>query len=182
MFDVFQDSKELLKHVFQTHHVSTQPPCQHQNETVINKDTNENDVRIQTEPLDFNESQNEDGNVQCNCEKCKKTFYDKGTLKKHIRSVHEKVRHTCEVCGKTFSQKGHLRGHIQSVHENVRYNCDKCDKSFSLKQLLTLHIKSVHENRYNCDECGKNFSSKSSLNRHIQKVHKDVKNIHEIEK
>ena len=70
--DVFQDSKELLKHVFQTHHVSTQPPCQiclehcqHQNEAVINKDTNENDVRIQTEPLDFNESQNEDQTEIC---------------------------------------------------------------------------------------------------------------------
>ena len=69
--EVFQDSKELLKHVFQTHHVSLQPPCQiclehcqHQNEAVINKDTNEN-VRIKTEPLELNESQNEQQSEIC---------------------------------------------------------------------------------------------------------------------
>ena len=96
-------------------------------------------------------------------------------LKEHIKSVHENVRYNCDKCGKSYSQKGTLTKHIQSVHEHIRYKCDKCDKTFSLKTVLKAHIQSVHDNfRYKCEKCDKNFTRKDNLNFHMKHIHETI--------
>ena len=114
-------------------------------------------------------------NVRYNCDKCGKSFSQKGTLNSHIQGVHENIRYNCEKCDKSFSQKGTLTKHIQSVHEHIRYKCDKCDKTFSLKTVLKAHIQSVHDNfRYKCEKCDKNFTRKDNLNFHMKHIHETI--------
>ena len=118
--------------------------------------------------------------VRYNCNMCDKSFSRKGTLKAHIKTVHEDVRYNCGKCDKSFSHKGTLKAHIKTVHEDVRYNCGKCDKSFTQKSHLNSHIQSAHENvhenvQYNCEKCDKNFSKNSNLNAHIKSAHENVR-------
>ena len=55
------------------------------------------------------------------CSHCDKGFSEAGTLKKHVKAVHEGVRnHVCNHCEKSFSQAGHLKIHIKAVHEGVK--------------------------------------------------------------
>ena len=43
------------------------------------------------------------------------------------------------------TQKGHLKRHIESVHEKVKYPCNQCEKQFTVKRDVKRHVKSVHE-------------------------------------
>ena len=107
-----------------------------------------------------------------NCDKCGKSFLQKGNLKLHIQRVHENIRYNCDKCGKSFTRKDHLNIHIQSVHENVRYKCEKCEKTFPEKTNLKKHIQSTHDKvQYKCDKCEKSFSWKTALSRHMRTVH-----------
>ena len=65
------------------------------------------------------------------CPICKAIF-DKGGLKRHLKTVHEGVKdHKCEHCGKEYTEKKSLRTHIKRDHENVREEqCTQCGKLF----------------------------------------------------
>ena len=40
-----------------------------------------------------------------------------GSLKHHIKTVHEGIReHECKICGKAFGKKAALRIHDETVH------------------------------------------------------------------
>ena len=70
--------------------------------------------------------------------------------KKHVKEVHEGVKdHECNHCGKSFSQAGSLKLHVKAVHEGVHegvkdHVCNHCDKSFARKDRLNSHVKAVH--------------------------------------
>ena len=53
-----------------------------------------------------------------NCEKCKKSFKSKQTLKVHNDSVHKGIKYSCETCGKSFTQKSALSVHMKNLHVN----------------------------------------------------------------
>ena len=57
------------------------------------------------------------------CDECDYNFKTKGTLKIHVQSFHEKLRHSCNQCDKQFTQTAGLKKHKQAVHENVKYPC-----------------------------------------------------------
>ena len=47
------------------------------------------------------------------CENCDASFSVKGTLKRHIASVHERKKpYECENCDAHFAEKGYLKRHI----------------------------------------------------------------------
>ena len=126
----------------------------------------------------------------------------------HINSVHEGLKnHKCDLCGKSFSEKGSLKIHIISVHDKdpldikewqphkkftkkpciktnskgiqfKTFKCDQCDKYFSQSMVLKRHINTVHEGQKNhqCDLCGKAFGEKADLKTHIKCVHEGLKN------
>ena len=52
----------------------------------------------------------------------------------------------CELCKYTCAQKGSLKRHVTSVHEIKKpFKCDHCDSKFSLNHQLNGHIALVHE-------------------------------------
>ena len=54
----------------------------------------------------------------------------------------------CNICDANFSQKGSLNKHIESVHEGKKpYKYTVCDSNFSTKQNLNRHNKSVHKGK-----------------------------------
>ena len=54
------------------------------------------------------------------CEVCDFRCSEKGTLKKHVSSVHKKRKSfKCTLCGNSSSRNHHLKTHIESVHEKI---------------------------------------------------------------
>jgi hypothetical protein len=53
------------------------------------------------------------------CQQCDKAFFRSYDRKRHIDSVHEKIRHVCPICCRGFSRSNNLRKHKCQPH-NVR--------------------------------------------------------------
>ena len=87
------------------------------------------------DPLLISDDFIETSKVQYSCNQCAKSFSERGTLKRHIKSAHENVRYNCDKCDKSFAQNGDLNRHIKFVHEILRYNCDLCKQSFSFSSI-----------------------------------------------
>ena len=71
----------------------------------------------------------------------------------------------CEVCKKKFFQKGDLNRHILTHTKIKAHECDICKKKFSRKGSLVTHFR-IHlgEKPYGCAECGKWFTQGSNRN------------------
>ena len=74
------------------------------------------------------------------CEPSQKTFYDKPTLNRHMKSKHEGVMYSCNQCDYQAGYQGHLTIHIQTKHEGIKYACDQCDYQAGYQGHLTTHI------------------------------------------
>jgi len=68
-----------------------------------------------------------------------------GTMKRHVKSIHLKVRDfQCNECENIFSEKN-LDHHLKSVQLKVKdFQCSNCNKTFSQKSSMIVHMKSVH--------------------------------------
>ena len=63
-----------------------------------------------------------------------------------MRSVHEGIMFNCEQCNYRTAQKGSIQRHVLSVHEGVtKYNCELCAYMTYRKRDLRQHIKAVHD-------------------------------------
>jgi uncharacterized Zn-finger protein len=47
------------------------------------------------------------------CSGCPRSFREKRDLRRHFRTVHDKIRVRCRACGKNFSRKDNLKRHAQ---------------------------------------------------------------------
>ena len=130
-------------------------------------------------PSDSENSQFDvDPNKSFQCPICPIQFGKKGTLKKHISTVHEDKSHKCPTCSAVFSQKTGLKYHMVSVHEGKKPNkCSKCEASFAFQSHLRRHRESVHEGKksHKCPICKSSFAEKSKLRRHMESVHEGKK-------
>ena len=113
------------------------------------------------------------------CESCNKVFTLNGSLKRHIKSIHEENRpFKCTACEKTFKLKNYLKRHFSSVHENKRpHKCTICKKTFKENNHLKRHFSSVHEMKkpHKCELCNLKFGFKFNLKAHNTRVHKWIK-------
>ena len=98
------------------------------------------------------------------CDICNKLFSNKSNLRKHIKSVHEKIKFKCEICDKELSRKDELQRHKLSVHsKNIEFKCIVCERKFSRKDNLLAHKNVCCK----CKHCHEQFSSPSELLNHI---------------
>ena len=88
-----------------------------------------------------------------NCEKCKNEFPSRGSLKKHLRGIHEvkdltfQILFQCETCENEFASPWNLEKHKgknmkQETSETQIFKCEKCKNDIgSLKK----HLRRFHE-------------------------------------
>ena len=109
------------------------------------------------------------------CTQCDASFSVAQMLKKHIRSVHQKLKlFTCSTCSSSFAEKSNLIRHVLSVHEGVKpHECEICHGKYESRQYLQQHIESVHERKkpHICSMCGANFGHRSHLYKHAREKH-----------
>ena len=75
------------------------------------------------------------------CKKCGFHSKWKKSIKTHIQTKHQGVRHFCEKCEFNAKLLKDVKSHIKYEHEGVRYKCANCDYEAKLKQHLTRHNK-----------------------------------------
>ena len=98
------------------------------------------------------------------CDICNKLFSNKSNLRKHIKSVHEKIKFTREICGKELSRKDKLQRHKKTVHSrSSEFECAVYEKKFSRKENLLAHKNVCCK----CKHCHEQFPSPSKLVNHI---------------
>ena len=121
------------------------------------------------------------------CTVCGKIFSSKSHLKRHVESVHEKLkRFQCDFCEKKYYQKSHLQEHVLAAHkdfdnENMLLvsnseweNEENYTKEFSMSTIGE-NISDPVKKSPECTLCGKTFRSKGHVKRHIESVHEKLK-------
>ena len=82
------------------------------------------------------------------CAECSSPpFMTRSDLNAHERGVHGKRRYECETCHKQFTQKGSLTRHMKTVHSDKRpFVCEQyCGKAFKTRSDLKKHVRERHE-------------------------------------
>lgn len=112
---------------------------------------------------------------RCVFEGCNATFGQKGSLTRHVKSRHEKLRpHSCNLCQKSFSALWTLRVHQRNVHlKSKPHKCHLCDKSFGEFFNKSKHIAIVHEGKrpFSCPICSRAFGYKGDMRKHVLELH-----------
>ena len=100
------------------------------------------------------------------CEKCQRFLKSKGSLRQHIKSIHEeKQSFQCPECGHLFTKLRNLNFHLTQDHlkdfssSQRIFKCDNCEKTFTSEHSLTLHIK---------------FICKTAIEAHFSSVQSDL--------
>ncbi|XP_057680687.1 zinc finger protein 850-like [Corythoichthys intestinalis] len=76
------------------------------------------------------------------CSQCGKTFVNKYTCRRHMRSHTEEKPFCCSVCGQRFSQKRGLTHHTRTHTGEKPFPCSFCGQIFTQKGGLTIHERS----------------------------------------
>ena len=112
------------------------------------------------------------------CEKCDYKSTQKGHLKRHKQSMHDKSEIRCKFCRKILSPNG-LSRHIKEMHTNSILSCPDCDFITPAVRSLKNHIISNHQtNKVLCrlkeedgTRCNFSHASELKLKHHIERVH-----------
>ncbi|XP_063868187.1 zinc finger protein ZFAT-like [Scylla paramamosain] len=111
-----------------------------------------------------------DGAPEYKCTYCDRIMNRKSNMKRHIASIHTKVKHS-SCCNAHFTTTAALRLHQKTVHENG-YVCPTCGRTFERKASLDRHIFThTTEKPFKCESCPYNTCSKFNLKRHARLKH-----------
>ena len=77
------------------------------------------------------------------CDKCDKTFSDRGGLRKHCIAIH---KNHCEKCDKSYPHltAEHVCINNQGGKQTEKHQCIMCDNDFDSVALLNKHFSDVH--------------------------------------
>lgn len=110
------------------------------------------------------------------CDKCKRFFSSRTSLRTHKDMEHRDsvdCPEVCSICNEKYPSKLGLKRHMLT---HVRaFQCSYCHRKLSSKASLDIHINMVHtkERSFSCLQCEKEFYAKHLLQMHIKRVHSD---------
>ena len=114
-----------------------------------------------------NHNLQEHGGTKCTF--CDKVFSGDGSVRQHIKIIHDKERHTCNICEKQFLTKVALLPHT-NMHLGLRpYQCDKCESSFRGQDCFSKHKRMHLTPAVTCQVCGKGLYKEAYLESHMKK-------------
>jgi uncharacterized C2H2 Zn-finger protein len=108
------------------------------------------------------------------CLQCDKKCHSNKELIDHLKIVHNIKTITCTHCEKSFKCRRDLKRHMNSVHLKMKiFPCLQCDKKFAEKHHVEKHVRGrhMHIKAATCELCNKAFLGKSELNRHNRAIH-----------
>ena len=74
------------------------------------------------------------------CQICQKTFAKPSRLEIHIQAFHKDKNHfTCDQCGDKYLSEASLKTHITSVHDGIKHVCIGCGGEFVSSAGLNIH-------------------------------------------
>ena len=119
---------------------------------------------------------NADDRTRYPCNVCAKSFCDKSSLHKHVKSVHMAYKpFKCSECERAFSERKTLEEHVRTHTGERPFLCTFCPKTFKRISELNHHIRwHTGEVKHTCDTCGRGFRRMSELLRHVT-LHTDEK-------
>merc|ERR1712029_41874 len=115
--------------------------------------------------------QKEKGNYTCDI--CEIKLANPHSLKRHIKTVHNKSQSTeneCKTCGKCFLYPYALREHSLSHSNERRVSCNSCGFMFKRAYDLTKHLRRA-EVEQKCEVCDTKFECKAGLQKHKLQGH-----------
>ncbi|XP_063218755.1 zinc finger protein 615-like [Bacillus rossius redtenbacheri] len=106
------------------------------------------------------------------CDICEYKAFTKTEIKLHM-TVHSGEKNSvCHICGKAFTKESSLRKHVRSIHErSTKEHCPQCDFTTYYASSLKAHVKLCHEGELRncvCPVCGLNVKVRSSFIEHMR--------------
>uniref|UniRef100_A0A672I985 C2H2-type domain-containing protein n=1 Tax=Salarias fasciatus TaxID=181472 RepID=A0A672I985_SALFA len=103
------------------------------------------------------------------CQICRRSFFHKGTLTRHMKSHRSNF---CSICKQYFPHRGKLNSHscVPPVpSQRISKSCELCGKIFANPSALRIHyVVHTGEKPYTCSLCGKGFTQKGNLKCHLR--------------
>ncbi|CAB0012796.1 unnamed protein product [Nesidiocoris tenuis] len=107
------------------------------------------------------------------CELCGKSFWDSKALKKHIKTVHSKLKpYVCQVCGHCSARKGMFQLHIRQHTGDKPHACSVCDFATRDHNTLRRHMmRHTGVRQYQCKFCSYSAIQAFMFKSHLIKHH-----------
>ena len=88
-----------------------------------------------------------------NCDDCGVKLFTKRDFEMHSKQHTGQKDFKCEFCGKLLGRSGSLKNHIRAVHEKVKnFSCNKCDYKAFKKDKFKQHLRKIHDEDLNSHE------------------------------
>lgn len=65
------------------------------------------------------------------CVECNKKYKHAKSLRRHLETAHQGLRHLCQYCGQLFTRKDSLLDHIRNKHEKTLGENHSSDKDLN---------------------------------------------------
>ena len=76
------------------------------------------------------------------CPDCEAVFYNKHTMMRHYKSVHEGIKYPCNECDYEATLRSNLKNHMEAMHGNNILTCYQCDYQTKWRGAFNAHKKS----------------------------------------
>ena len=107
-----------------------------------------------------------DADKNIECPDCEYRTNRRSNFNRHIKTVHNLVRHACSQCDKYFTDRCSLSRHFSSTHQKVTHKCDTCPFTATRLSNLKAHIRASHlQIKLQCSECDYKSDTSQTLKR-----------------
>jgi len=128
------------------------------------------------------------------CMHCTYSSPHQGHVRRHVMTIHDKVKFPCTLCDHQSTTIYHLKRHMQSQHMHIKFVCDLCKFSSKKRENLKKHYLNIHTKILTnplayrqlpegsdtklCEKCDFITLEEEDLERHMEREHIDIMDRH----